>query len=124
MARLTGEIKKFKNEEGRLIDLYKEGLFDLEVLKGKVAEARLLRAEHERDLLLLEKQQAFIEDPAEKQRGLEEHARRDSPGRWPPWILTPRGRHSSRSASKSWLGKARYPSNSSSIPPETITDPR
>ena len=41
-----------------------------------MAEARLLRAEHERDLLLLEKQQAFIEDPAEKQRGLEEHARR------------------------------------------------
>ena len=76
MARLTGEIKKCRNEEGKLIDLYKEGDFDLQLLKGKVAEARLLRAEHERDLLLLEKQQAFIEDPAEKQRGLEEHARR------------------------------------------------
>ena len=76
MARLTREIKKFKDEEGRLIDLYKEGDFDLQLLKGKVAEARLLLAEHESDLQLLEKQREFNEDPAEKHLQLEEHARR------------------------------------------------
>ena len=76
MARLKGEIRKCRGEESRLIDLYKEGSFDLPLLKGKVAEARLVRAEHERDLQLLEKQREFHEDPAQKQRQIEEHARR------------------------------------------------
>ena len=76
MARLKGELKKCRGEESRLIDLYKEGDFDLPLLKGKVAEARLVRAEHERDLQLLEKQTEFNEDPAQKQRQIEEHARR------------------------------------------------
>ena len=78
MARLTGEVKKCKDEEGRLIDLYKEGSFDVQVLKGKVAQVRLMLAEHERDLQLLEKQGEFNENPAEKQRRLEEHACRIS----------------------------------------------
>ena len=78
MARLTGEIKKCKDEEGRLIDLYTEGNFDVQILKGKVAQVRLMLAEHERDLLLLENQEPFNEDAEEKHQRLEEHARRIS----------------------------------------------
>ena len=76
MSRLRREIRKCQAEEGRLIKLYVTGDFDQQVLQGMVAQGRLLLAEHERDLLLLEKRQVFNEDAAEKQRRLDEHARR------------------------------------------------
>ena len=78
MSRLRREIRKCQQEERRLIKLYAAGDFDQQVLQGMVAQGRLLLAEYERDLLLLEKQQTFHEDAAEKRRRLEEHARRIS----------------------------------------------
>ena len=78
MSRMRREIRKYQGEERRLIALYAAGDFDQQVLHGMVAQGRLLLAEHERDLLLLEKRQAFHQDAAEKQRRLEEYTRRIS----------------------------------------------
>ena len=80
MSRLRREIRKCQQEERRLIKLYATGDFDQQVLQGMVAQGRLLLAEHERDLLLLEQRRAFHEDPAGNQSRLEEHARRISEG--------------------------------------------
>ena len=78
MRRLRREMKKYQAEEARLIKLYSTGDFNLEVVKGLVAQVQVLLAQHERDLLLLENRDAFNEDAGEKHQRLEEHARRIS----------------------------------------------
>ena len=80
MRRLRGEMKKCQKEEKRFLELYSTGYFNLEVLKGLVAQVQVLLAQHELDLLVLENREAFNEDGAEKQRRLEEYARRISRG--------------------------------------------
>ena len=76
MSRLRREIRECKKEERRWLEFYGSGNFEEEKLNGLVAPVRVLMGEQERDLLLLQEQDSFDQDPAEKSRQLAAHSKR------------------------------------------------